>query len=665
MSLNSKFDNAFQKLKEEKEKIIIDKNLIPVSFPTDSGVQTITADSLNEQFSKAKSEPFTIAVCGDVKAGKSTFLNAIIFGKNVLPTFETPSTAKLTFIKKTDKNNSYFKANFYSKEEWDNVKNDLKENFKDVYKALEKNTELTATRNGIYECDCIEDTPKSVIVNEDLEKLNEYVSAIDEYDDESCAGKFTPYVKNVEIFIDDERLNDLQIVDTPGLNDPNLINSRETSDWINNAHAIIYIAKGKGFDMPDFKFFQQFLSARGPKYRIIVQNQIDDMNDYEESLLNMKKLGSKPEYKECNLFSPEETVCSYSGLQILIKKKENQGIPLTDDDEFYKKDGDFDPHQLEKKISEKLFCNEGFSRIETIYNDLNRVYEINYLKIESEIDSNESMIEDFETDKKDLEEKKQKLDDQKREFGDKLSSLKYDKIDPYLVDISEKMNQRIAEDMSIIKDRFNERIKEKMAEGNFKTVRSQFPSIWTDELTKENNSLIQWMNGRLRKFNEILREVSEQLRSELLYILNKKYISKFYPPQKEGWDIPQDIENSLNFGKVFPRNVITNLFHINSNLNNEIYGVVEKNLNEHYYKIIKDLPNKFEAALEKRRKSFFDYIEEQLKGLKKQLEESINNYDNKENEICKLKDKIKEFRENQILLKQKQMELKMVMDICK
>ena len=662
MSLNSKFENALQKLEEIKENIINDNTLLPISFTTTSGEQKITIDSLKEQFLKAQSAPFTIAVCGDVKAGKSTLLNAILFGDNILPTFDTPLTAKLTFIKKSDEDYNYFKANYYSKEEWDAVYNSTDDAFKE---SFEKNMKLTAERNQIYRDNCVSAVSKQDVVK-DLEKLEEYVSAINENDDNSSAGKYTPYVRDVEIYIKDDRLKDLQIVDTPGLNDPNYINSRETTNWINNAHAIIYIIKGKGFDVPDFKFFQQFMAGRGPKYRIMVQNKIDSLKNYKDSLEYMKNLGTNPDYRRYNLFSKEETICSCSGLQILIKKKENNGFPLTEDEEFSKIEGDFDPHQLETKISEKLFSNEGTGRIESLSNILNQVYEINSLRIDSDIESNNSKIEDFRTDKKELEEKKCKLQDQQTEFHDKIKDKESEKITPNHKDASQKMKNLIDEDISRIKKHFKEKIEEYMSEGNYKTVANFFPSTWTEELTKENNSLILWMNTRLAKFNEILVGISEELRIEIQRILNKRYIPKFHPELEEKWNMPQDVENALSFGKVLPKNAFTNLFHNNKTLGSDIYREVEKNLNEHYYKKVKVLPDLFEDSLKKGRDNFIHYIMNQLSGLEKQLEESVSNYDNKEKEICKLNNEIKKFMEKQVLLKQKQMELQqMVKEICK
>ena len=80
--------------KEQKEK-----GLFPFSYSSSSeGEQLITEESFQKTLDTLHDEKFTIAVCGVVKAGKSTFLNSLLFGRDILPAFDTPMTAKLTFI---------------------------------------------------------------------------------------------------------------------------------------------------------------------------------------------------------------------------------------------------------------------------------------------------------------------------------------------------------------------------------------------------------------------------------------------------------------------------------------------------------------------------------------------------------------------------------------
>ena len=58
-----------------------------------------------------------IAVVGRVKAGKSTFLNTVIFnGKHILPEAFTPKTATLTKIEYAESNS--LEIEYYSPDEW-------------------------------------------------------------------------------------------------------------------------------------------------------------------------------------------------------------------------------------------------------------------------------------------------------------------------------------------------------------------------------------------------------------------------------------------------------------------------------------------------------------------------------------------------------------------
>ena len=62
----------------------------------------------------------SIGIIGQVKAGKSTFLNSLLFnGKNLLPTAATPKTANLTRIRYAEKPS--FTAIFYSEDQWKSI----------------------------------------------------------------------------------------------------------------------------------------------------------------------------------------------------------------------------------------------------------------------------------------------------------------------------------------------------------------------------------------------------------------------------------------------------------------------------------------------------------------------------------------------------------------
>ena len=65
-----------------------------------------------------------IAIVGQMKAGKSSLLNALLFeGVEVLPTASIPMTAGLTVIQYVeDLEDQRFEVEYYTKEEWENIK---------------------------------------------------------------------------------------------------------------------------------------------------------------------------------------------------------------------------------------------------------------------------------------------------------------------------------------------------------------------------------------------------------------------------------------------------------------------------------------------------------------------------------------------------------------
>ena len=58
----------------------------------------ITSEHSREIINKLNNDTLTIGVIGQMKCGKSTFLNSFVFEDNVLPAATTPMTAALSVI---------------------------------------------------------------------------------------------------------------------------------------------------------------------------------------------------------------------------------------------------------------------------------------------------------------------------------------------------------------------------------------------------------------------------------------------------------------------------------------------------------------------------------------------------------------------------------------
>lgn len=74
----------------------------------------------------SKDGALRIGVVGQVKAGKSSFINALLFdGKDILPKASTPMTAALTVVKYSETLSA--EVEFYSKNDWEVILRNAKE----------------------------------------------------------------------------------------------------------------------------------------------------------------------------------------------------------------------------------------------------------------------------------------------------------------------------------------------------------------------------------------------------------------------------------------------------------------------------------------------------------------------------------------------------------
>lgn len=413
MSLNEemnshwfKIDAGLAKLAEARQTLFAD--LQDISDPT-------------EEIKKLKDGLYTIAVCGGVKAGKSTLLNSLFFGDSVLPTYDTPITAKLTFIRYGE-GEPKFEVEFYSKEEWKSLESNYSEKERQELSArLEKCAERRGHRNN-WICSPRHENYKGG--GENLkEELLKFIS-----DPLSGHGVYTPFVKSVTITIDNPAIKNLQIVDTPGLNDSNEINSEETTGWIRQAHAVIYVLETRGASEPDIKFFQRYFPAAAAEARLFVQNKIDtEPDDYKGAKQAIRQYGKDPKYQEMGLFGESEVICSYSSLTVLIQKKIAANIQLTEDEEFQQDSNiptDFngDPDCLEKKLAERLFRREGIVRLDKAKGLILDVYQAAKEKCEAAIAGCERQLPDCDKTEAQLNQDIDKLETYKA----KIDSLEED-----------------------------------------------------------------------------------------------------------------------------------------------------------------------------------------------------------------------------------------------
>ncbi|MBY0410933.1 MAG: dynamin family protein [Burkholderiaceae bacterium] len=252
-----------------------------------------------------------VGIIGRVKAGKSSLLNALLFdGKDVLPKAATPMTASLTVLGYADTPRA--EVEFFTQEDIENMRKlagDYDREFDrlvqeklekaqirpaglgarpaqaidperiaaSVRRELDANPVLGGAKDLYESIKRIQQsgglpTQKSQPIAakniEDLQgKLGDYVGA---------NGKFTPFTKCLSIFLPLPALRDLEVVDTPGVNDPIVSRESRTYEELHRCDVVFVVSpSGQFLNMQDLELMDRLVSKDGVEEVFLVASQID------------------------------------------------------------------------------------------------------------------------------------------------------------------------------------------------------------------------------------------------------------------------------------------------------------------------------------------------------------------------------------------------------
>ena len=254
-----------------------------------------------------------IGIVGQVKAGKSSFLNALFFdGENILPRASTPMTAGLTILEYGEQN--ALEVDYFTQKDWSFFERDS-----DAYKRVEEECkkeepnvsatvlkrmieERTTEQNRVaYEMiskcslaaskkiDSASDTLTFQNYRELQNELEKYVGA---------AGEFTSVVKSIRVKLKDERLKGLRIVDTPGVNDPVLSRENRTRTFLHSCHGVFLLSSSSDFfGSADVQFLNNRVGTEGIAKVVLLASKFDSV---------LQDLGSQYEMQESTRISLAE-----------------------------------------------------------------------------------------------------------------------------------------------------------------------------------------------------------------------------------------------------------------------------------------------------------------------------------------------------------------------
>lgn len=199
--------------------------------------------TLKAEIKRAEEQKLTIGVIGQMKAGKSTFLNSFIFGDTVLPAATSPMTASLSYI--TYGAEKKLVAEFYTPDEWAELRSTAQLSLSEGDESTAQGAKIKAAK------ELVSKSGKISQINSLLGKTKEdsFANLIDYV---GADGKYIAITKAVTLYYPLEYLKGVEIVDTPGFNDPIVSREERTRQFLKQADvSLLLLYAGRAFDASD------------------------------------------------------------------------------------------------------------------------------------------------------------------------------------------------------------------------------------------------------------------------------------------------------------------------------------------------------------------------------------------------------------------------------
>lgn len=245
---------------------------------------------------KLNTDVLTIGVIGQMKCGKSTFLNSFVFEDDVLPSATTPMTAALSII--TYGEEKKIVAEFYTQDEWEEQKMQAARSLEEVAGNTLEESKVKAAKELVEKSVKLGYSLTSYLgktQDDSFDNLIEYVGA---------DGKYISITKSVTIYYPKDYLKGVEIVDTPGFNDPIVSREERTKEFLRKADVVLLMLyAGRPFDATDRDILFKNVGQCGTGRVLIGINKYDipyENGEQESEIKDYVKEQLRQACKECD-----------------------------------------------------------------------------------------------------------------------------------------------------------------------------------------------------------------------------------------------------------------------------------------------------------------------------------------------------------------------------
>lgn len=622
---NKEIDNLDDSSEKEKipfkeAKSILENTIgdLKKLFKTDDFINELsgTQDYLGNQ-------KFSIGITGVMNAGKSTMLNALM-GQEILGSAVVPETANLTIVKHGKPEANVF---YWNKNEWDRIESSAQQ--------IESIADFVKETKSIFK-DELDNLIKEESVSEkvDINNLAKFTSA-------EASGKKCNLVKYVELKSDLDFLKEgIEIVDTPGLDDPVIQREEITKEYLSQCDLMLHLMNvSQSATLKDVEFIIDALLYQNVTKLLVVITRADTVSKEQlEEVINYTKTSIENQLRAQNKDSKLDYILNsikfipISGKMALLHRTGRAQEAI---DAGYSIE-DTGILEIENYLHETLFgtgSNKSELIIKSAKSQVQKTIEKEIKSFNYELVLLSKSKEELEAD---LEEFNQKKDTNKRIFTSLKEDISLYKNDAksYLETLETFLNTELIELQNVIRQRVYNDVKYSFEKTKKRPPSSRVKTIVETAIKDGIIDIIRDYRYKFIKKSQSIGEVCEQKYQDLGFVIGHK---------NDNFDARGFFQDDFKAGfltssnEVLVSKITNEVSKSKANKLNDLNSSIESFIKEEFSSIEINILHKAKDVSQTLIENFFAQIEEPLKVFEHKLKKDEKS----------LQDRIANFEENE------------------